>query len=60
MSYFLFFHIECSETFDTRSVDDVSAAVYREHFGKGCGKMALINVDFPTPELPESKVTFPS
>lgn len=22
--------------------------------------MALINVDFPTPELPESKVTFPS
>ena len=32
VAYLFFFHIECSETFDARSVNDISVARNREHF----------------------------
>ena len=44
MSYFFFFHIECSEAFDARSVDDIAVTRYREHLGESSGVHTFVVV----------------
>ena len=43
-SYFLFFHIECAEPLDARSVDNVAISLHGEHFGESSGVHTFVMV----------------
>jgi len=44
MSYFFFFHVECSKTFDARCVDDVAVTRHGKHFGESGGVHTFVVV----------------
>ena len=44
MSDLFFFHIECAEALDTRSIDDIAISFHREHFGESSSMHSFVVV----------------